>query len=126
MFHPLPSPRQEFMKLLDGDMAESVTVRDVARSAGVSAGTVSRVLNGHENVADTLRTRVLRAVEETGYAATRAGRSRRPRHHAEKIGFLLSLPYLSAQNGELMSPFWAHILQGSEEEANLSGARVAY
>jgi LacI family transcriptional regulator len=45
----------------------SVTLADVAARAGVSAATVSRVLNGNYPVAGTTRHRVLRAVEELEY-----------------------------------------------------------
>ncbi|RBM11941.1 LacI family DNA-binding transcriptional regulator [Streptomyces sp. PT12] len=45
----------------------SVTLADVAARAGVSAATVSRVLNGNYPVAGATRARVLRAVEELEY-----------------------------------------------------------
>ncbi|MEO3750079.1 LacI family DNA-binding transcriptional regulator [Streptomyces sp. B6B3] len=45
----------------------SVTLADVAARAGVSAATVSRVLNGNYPVAGATRRRVLRAVEELEY-----------------------------------------------------------
>ncbi|WP_049567573.1 LacI family DNA-binding transcriptional regulator [Streptomyces sp. SBT349] len=45
----------------------SVTLADVAARAGVSAATVSRVLNGNYPVAGATRLRVLRAVEELEY-----------------------------------------------------------
>lgn len=43
------------------------TMADVARLAGVSHQTVSRVLGDHPNVRDATRDRVLRAIEEMGY-----------------------------------------------------------
>ncbi|MFH0175639.1 LacI family DNA-binding transcriptional regulator [Streptomyces cacaoi] len=43
------------------------TMADVARLAGVSHQTVSRVLGEHPNVRDETRARVLRAIEEMGY-----------------------------------------------------------
>lgn len=43
---------------------------DVARVAGVSAQTVSRVLSGHPNVNAVTRARVRAAIEETGYFFT--------------------------------------------------------
>ncbi len=42
-------------------------IEDVARAAGVSTATVSRVLNKPESVREPLRTRVLQAVAELGY-----------------------------------------------------------
>jgi LacI family transcriptional regulator len=42
-------------------------IDDVARTAGVSTATVSRVLNKPESVREPLRTRVLRAVSQLGY-----------------------------------------------------------
>jgi DNA-binding LacI/PurR family transcriptional regulator len=51
------------------------TIRKVARRAGVSIATVSRVINGSSNVAPELRERVLEAVSNCGYAPTVGRRS---------------------------------------------------
>jgi DNA-binding LacI/PurR family transcriptional regulator len=48
---------------------------DVAAHAGVSHQTVSRVVNGHPNVAPTTRERVLRAIAELGYRPNTAARA---------------------------------------------------
>ncbi len=48
---------------------------DVAAHAGVSHQTVSRVLNGHPNVAPATRERVLRAIAELGYRPNTAARA---------------------------------------------------
>ncbi|WP_285900749.1 LacI family DNA-binding transcriptional regulator [Frankia sp. R82] len=50
-------------------------MRDVARLAGVSHQTVSRVLNGHPNVREATRQRVLEAVEALGYRRNLAARA---------------------------------------------------
>lgn len=47
---------------------------DVARAAGVSAQTVSRVLSGHPNVQEHTRAKVMAAVEELGYRRNNAAR----------------------------------------------------
>ncbi|MFY0663448.1 MAG: LacI family DNA-binding transcriptional regulator [Natronospirillum sp.] len=52
-----------------------VTLADVANQAGTSAITVSRVLNNPDQVSSELRTRVLAAVDATGYVPNRAARS---------------------------------------------------
>jgi len=43
------------------------SIRDVARSAGVSTATVSRVINGADSVTSELRDKVMRAVDSCGY-----------------------------------------------------------
>ena len=55
----------------------SVTIRDVAKTAGVSVSTVSRVLNGKVDVAKETKTHVLSVIEELGYATNLAARSMR-------------------------------------------------
>jgi LacI family transcriptional regulator len=52
-----------------------VTLYDVARLAGVSTATVSRVVHGHDRVRETTRTRVRRAIEELGYVPDGAAQS---------------------------------------------------
>lgn len=55
--------------------SKPITLNDVARRAGVSYQTVSRVINDHPNVAEVTRKRVLRAIRELGYRPNRAARS---------------------------------------------------
>lgn len=52
----------------------SITIRDVARRAGVGLGTVSRVINGSPLVNQETRTRVERAVAELDYFPNPAAR----------------------------------------------------
>jgi DNA-binding LacI/PurR family transcriptional regulator len=52
-------------------------VRDVARFAGVSTATVSRVVNGIGNVSAEKKARVLHAISELDY---------RPNEHAAQLG----------------------------------------
>lgn len=44
-----------------------ITIRDVARKANVSAGTVSKVLKGYKDISDETRNKVMNAVKELGY-----------------------------------------------------------
>lgn len=50
---------------------------EVARRAGVSQQTVSRVVNGHSNVSERTRDRVLEAIRELGFRPNFAGKSLR-------------------------------------------------
>ncbi|TRO95564.1 LacI family transcriptional regulator [Glycocaulis profundi] len=74
-----------------------VTIDDVAKAAGVSPMTVSRVMNGFSGVKDTTREAVMKAVEELGYSPNIAARSL-ARHGSGRVGLLYSNPsagYLS-------------------------------
>src|SRR3954466_15616867 len=55
--------------------SRSPAMTDVARLAGVSHQTVSRVLNGHPNVKEQTRLRVHAAISELGYRPNRAARA---------------------------------------------------
>jgi len=48
-------------------MMKAITIEDVARLSGVSRGTVSRVINGSQNVNRETRKRVLEVIEKLGY-----------------------------------------------------------
>jgi LacI family transcriptional regulator, galactose operon repressor len=62
--------------------SNELTIADVARIAGVSVSTVSRILNGKQDVAAATRERVLQVIEELGYSphahaqSLRAGKTR--------------------------------------------------
>jgi LacI family transcriptional regulator len=58
-------------------MGSKVTIKTVARKAGVSPMTVSRVLNGHPYIADQTRQNVVRAIKELGYVPNRTARTMR-------------------------------------------------
>jgi LacI family transcriptional regulator len=55
----------------------SVTIQDVAKTAGVSVSTVSRVINGKVDVASETQGRILSVIEDLGYTTNLAARSMR-------------------------------------------------
>jgi LacI family transcriptional regulator len=61
---------------------------DVARTAGVGIGTVSRVLNDSPQVSETTRDKVRAAIEATGYSRTRRSRLDQPKQ-GRLIGVLV-------------------------------------
>ncbi len=58
---------------------QSVTIRDVARRAGVSTATVSRALGNPERVTESTRSAVFRAIAEVGFTPNASARSLRAR-----------------------------------------------
>jgi LacI family transcriptional regulator len=55
----------------------TVTIQDVAKNAGVSVSTVSRVLNGKVDVASETQDRILSVIDDLGYTTNLAARSMR-------------------------------------------------
>jgi LacI family transcriptional regulator len=75
-----------------------LTIRDVARTAGVSVGTVSRVLNRNATVRADIRQRVDQAIESLGYSPNYVAQSMRNRT-TQTIGCIIreiSIPALAA------------------------------
>lgn len=69
----------------------SWTIHDIARETGVSAKTVSRVLNNENGVAEATRARIVKLMEEVGYHPHTGARSMRARTR-DCIGLTLSGP----------------------------------
>lgn len=93
---------------------QPVGIRDVARIAGVSPATVSRVLNGSEKVAEDLRRRVFEAAERAGYRPNRIARNLR-RQKADMIGVIVS---------DIDNPHFSEAVRVIEDEAFRAGYRV--
>ncbi|WP_433724334.1 LacI family DNA-binding transcriptional regulator [Actinoplanes sp. CA-051413] len=89
------------------------SVKDVARSAGVSLGTVSNVMNRPEVVSPTTRERVERAMVELGFVRNESARQLR-------AGTSRTLAYVMLDGS---NPFFHDVAQGIElaaEDADLS------
>jgi LacI family transcriptional regulator len=83
----------------------TVTAREVAKAAGVSTGTVSRVINAHPAVAEDVRKKVLAAIESLDWRPNAVARSMRTAS-TRTIGCVFS---------DVRNPLYAAIIQGAEE-----------
>jgi LacI family transcriptional regulator len=77
----------------------AVTIQDVAKTAGVSVSTVSRVLNGKTDVASDTQERILKVIGKLGYTSNLAARSMRS-HKKNLIG--LVVPDIHPYSVEIM------------------------
>jgi LacI family transcriptional regulator len=94
--------------------ASTVTIRDVAREAGVSPMTVSRVINASARVSPDTRARVEQAIAELGYVPSRLARGL----SARRTGTLaLIVP-------DVANPFFTLIVRGAEDVARRGGYRM--
>ena len=87
------------------------TIRDVARRAQVSVATVSRALNGFENVSEQARERIAEAVSELGYVPHAGARSL-SLARTNAIGVVLP---------DLHGEFFSEIVRGMDREASRRG-----
>lgn len=71
--------------------ARRPTINDVAAAAGVSRGTVSRVLNGGHDVSKSAQEAVERAMRKTGYVVNQHARSL-VTQRSQSVAFILSEP----------------------------------
>lgn len=92
------------------DSVRKPTIRDVAAAAGVSYGTVSRVINGGRWVSPDARTAVEDAITRTGYTANHAARSLAT-GRSGSLAFLLTEP----QHLLFSDPTFALLLRGATE-----------
>ncbi|KQZ85102.1 transcriptional regulator [Microbacterium sp. Root166] len=76
------------------------SIYDVAKQAGVSHMTVSRVLNGHPNIRESTRERVLQAIDEMNYTRSSIARALATRR-AMRIGVLVDSPVQWGPNSTL-------------------------
>jgi LacI family repressor for deo operon, udp, cdd, tsx, nupC, and nupG len=95
-------------------MSSIPTIYDIARHAGVSAGTVSRALSRPEKVLPATRERIEQAAAALGYVPNVAARTLKT-HRSGKI--LVTVP-------DIANPFFAQILQGAEEAAQAADYAV--
>ncbi|MGV1756806.1 LacI family DNA-binding transcriptional regulator [Rhizobium sp. A22-96] len=91
-----------------------VGIRDVARLAGVSTGTVSRVLNDHPSVTQELRTRVSGIINDLGYMPDPSARSMRSKV-SRLIGIVIP---------DLTNPFFSELVQSAEQAAADHGYNI--
>jgi LacI family transcriptional regulator len=92
----------------------AVTIHDVARHAGVSPMTVSRVINAETNVREDTRTKVAASVKALRYSPNQAARSLASAD-AMHLGILYSNP---------SAAYLSEFLLGSLEQSSLSGCQL--
>lgn len=90
------------------------TINDVAKRAGVSVATVSRVINGNSRVSPETAEKVKRAISELNYRPNLLGRALR-KTKSERI--LVILPNIA-------NPFYAEIVKGIEDVASKKGYTI--
>jgi LacI family transcriptional regulator len=96
-----------------GDLVAELTLEDIAKTAGVSRSTVSRVINDHPNVREDVRKRVLAVIEKTGYHPNAAARTLAG-NRSQMIGLVLPRNVSSF----FTDPYFPRLTQGIAQACN--------
>lgn len=92
------------------------TIKDVAKQAGVSVATVSRVLNGNGYVHEDTKTKVEQSIRELNYTPNEVARSLYKRK-SKLIGLLLP---------DIMNPYFPQLARGVEDEMQENDYRLIF
>lgn len=97
-----------------------LTLEDIAHLAGVSRSTVSRVINNHPNVRDSVRKRVLDVIRNTGYSPNAAARTL-----ASQRSWMISLILPRSVTSFFTDPYFPHLIQGIAQACNQNNYTLA-
>lgn len=92
----------------------AVTISDIAKTAGVSLATVSRVLNDSGYVKDETRERVLGVIKELNYTPSAIARSL-SKNKTNTIGVIVP---------EITNPFFGEVIKGISQVADENGLNI--
>lgn len=95
---------------------KSITLKDVAKKAGVGVGTASRVLNNQAHVSEDKRERVLDAIKALNYQPDAIARSLKTKA-THNIGVILN---------DITNPFYSELFRGLETEAKNSEYSIVF
>ena len=87
------------------------TIRDVAKKLDLSITTISRALDGYDDVSEVTRLRVTLAAKQMGYLPNRAARQLR-RRRTDTIGYIMP-----SSHPRFSDPFFSEFISGLAEEA---------
>lgn len=89
-------------------------IREIAKIAGVSAATVSRVINGTAKVDESKKDRILEAIKETGYQPNELARALY-KQSSNIIGLIVP---------DIVNPFFSEFAKAAEESAHKNGFNI--
>jgi LacI family transcriptional regulator len=98
---------------LEHPLVSNLTLEDIAKKAGVSRSTVSRVVNEHPNVREEVRNRVWQVIRSTGYHPNAAARTL-----ASQRSWMIGLVLPRSVSFFFTDPYYPHLTQGIAQACN--------
>ncbi|MBO7374060.1 MAG: LacI family DNA-binding transcriptional regulator, partial [Oscillospiraceae bacterium] len=98
-----------------------VSMKDIAQECGVSVATVSKALNGQQDISELTRQRIFEAVKELGYTANSAARALKT-NRTYDLGIL----FIDLQNHGFMHEYFAATLNSFRIESERCGYDITF
>ncbi|MDC3417023.1 LacI family DNA-binding transcriptional regulator [Aquibacillus salsiterrae] len=93
-----------------------LTIKDIAKMAGVSPGTVSKVMNNTGSIAPKTKEKITNIIEETGYRPSFSAKSL-----ATRTSNLIGLIYAGEVSVEFNHPFFSQVINAFKSEIGMLG-----
>lgn len=94
----------------------SLTIKDIAKKAGVSPATVSKVINNYSGISDKTKKKIMDIILETGYQPTFSAKTL-----ATKKSNLIGLIYAGKVNVDFTHPFFNEVVTALKKAIGLLG-----
>ncbi|GAF17031.1 LOW QUALITY PROTEIN: transcriptional regulator [Bacillus sp. JCM 19046] len=94
----------------------SITIKDIAKKAGVSQATISKILNNYTDVSQKTKERVFQIMEEVGYRPSHSARTL-----AQKTSKLIGVIYAGRLNADFDHPFFIEVLNAFKRTIGMHG-----
>lgn len=94
----------------------SLTIKDIAKMAGVSPATVSKTINNYHGINEATKKKILDVIKETGYQPNFSAKSL-----ATKKSNLIGLIYAGKVNVEFTHPFFNEVVTAFKKNMGLLG-----
>ena len=95
-------------------------IKDIAKIAGVSVSTVSKIINNYSEISEETKTRVLRIMKETGFSPSS---SKMP---ANKTSNLIGVIFAGMLNVDFTHPFFVEVLNSFKKQMGLLGYDLVF
>ncbi|WP_186577098.1 LacI family DNA-binding transcriptional regulator [Aquibacillus kalidii] len=94
----------------------NLTIKDIAKMAGVTPGTVSKIINNYSGISEKTKKKVLTIIEETGYQPTFSAKAL-----ATKKSKLIGLIYAGKINVDFTHPFFNEVVTAFKKAVGILG-----
>jgi LacI family transcriptional regulator len=100
----------------EGGWTMPINIKSIAKMAGVSVSTVSKIMNNYSDVSDKTKIRVLEIMRETGYVPTNSAKTL-----ATKKSSLIGVIFAGQLNIDFMHPFFVEVLNAFKQQMGVLG-----